>query len=162
MNTRYEPLYQMYYDDKTKGIDGHDDILLGNFGKIEQIKEDGWVDVFIAENEFGEVFMILSYEIKGIGGGIRYSIKKLKEIQAKPDQVIKTDLENYIELLEKSGIKYTKCDAFVEHKEGMWTTNGVMVEEVNTSIPGYILKRQMIFRKNTGELIDCINETRMH
>lgn len=71
-------LYSMIYDDKTKGNDGFGDYL-GEFKHIRQLREDFYVDDFLAINtETNELCLVLSREVKGIGGGISYQIYSIK------------------------------------------------------------------------------------
>lgn len=66
-------LYTMHYDDPNKGVNGHSAVYLGEYEVIFQIAEDAWVDDFVGKNvETGEICIIKSTEIKGVGGGIAY------------------------------------------------------------------------------------------
>ncbi len=73
-------LYSMYYDDKTKGNNGLGDYL-GEFRHVKQLREDFYVDDFLAVNvETNELCLILSREIKGVGGGLSYSVHPMKTL----------------------------------------------------------------------------------
>ena len=73
-------LYSMYYDNKDLGNNGLGDYL-GEFRHVRQLREDFYVDDFLAVNtETNELCLILSREIKGVGGGISYSVHPLKTL----------------------------------------------------------------------------------
>lgn len=73
-------LYSMFYDDKTKGNNGLGDYL-GTFRHVRQLREDFYVDDFLAVNtETNELCLILSREIKGVGGGLAYSVHPVKTL----------------------------------------------------------------------------------
>ena len=70
----------MIYDDKTRGNDGFGDYL-GEFRHVKQLREDFYVDDFLAVNTMtNDLCLILSREIKGIGGGIAYSVHPVKTL----------------------------------------------------------------------------------
>ena len=67
-------IYSMIYDNSERGNNGLGEFL-GEFRKVKQLREDTYVDDFIGVNaETGEVCVILSEEVCGIGGGIRYEV----------------------------------------------------------------------------------------
>ena len=73
-------LYSMYYDNKDLGNNGLGDYL-GEFRHVKQLREDFYVDDFLAVNvETNELCLILSREIKGVGGGICYSVHPMKTL----------------------------------------------------------------------------------
>lgn len=73
-------LYSMYYDNKDLGNNGLGDYL-GEFRHVRQLREDFYVDDFIAVNiKTNELCLILSREIKGVGGGICYSVHPMKTL----------------------------------------------------------------------------------
>ena len=73
-------LYSMYYDNKDLGNNGLGDYL-GEFRRVRQLREDFYVDDFLAVNvETNELCLILSREIKGVGGGISYSVHPMKTL----------------------------------------------------------------------------------
>ena len=73
-------LYSMYYDNKELGNNGLGDYL-GEFRRVRQLREDFYVDDFLAVNiETNELCLILSREIKGVGGGISYSVHPMKTL----------------------------------------------------------------------------------
>ena len=72
-------LYSMVYDSKEYGIDGLGDYL-GEFKHVRQLREDFYVDDFLAINtETNELCLILSREVKGVSGGISYSVHSMKD-----------------------------------------------------------------------------------
>ena len=82
-------LYSMYYDNKELGNNGLGDYL-GEFRHVRQLREDFYVDDFLAVNtETNELCLILSREIKGVGGGLGYSVHPMKTLG---DYKIKSDL----------------------------------------------------------------------
>ena len=73
-------LYSMYYDNKELGNKGLGDYL-GEFRHVRQLREDFYVDDFLAVNtETNELCLILSREIKGVGGGISYTVHPMKTL----------------------------------------------------------------------------------
>jgi ribosomal protein S27AE len=73
-------LYSMIYDDKTKGNEGLGDYL-GEFKHVRQLREDFYVDDFLAiDLKTNELCLVLSREIKGVGGGLAYSIHPVKTL----------------------------------------------------------------------------------
>jgi hypothetical protein len=75
-------LYSMIYDDKTKGNNGLGDFL-GEFKHVRQLREDFYVDDFLAiDTKTNELCLVLSREVKGIGGGISYQIHPIKDREA--------------------------------------------------------------------------------
>ncbi len=73
-------LYSMYYDNKSLGNEGLGDYL-GEFRLVRQLREDFYVDDFLAVNvETNELCLILSREIKGVGGGLSYSVHPMKTL----------------------------------------------------------------------------------
>lgn len=71
-------LYSMIYDTKIYGNEGLGDYL-GEFKRVRQLREDFYVDDFIGINiETNELCLILSREVKGIGGGISYQVYPIK------------------------------------------------------------------------------------
>ena len=73
-------LYSMIYDNKDLGLKGLG-YYLGEFRHVRQLREDFYVDDFLAVNvETNDLCLILSREIKGIGGGISYSVHPLKTL----------------------------------------------------------------------------------
>lgn len=73
-----EKLYSMIYDSKEYGNDGLGDYL-GEFKHVRQLREDFYVDDFLAINtENNELCLILSREVKGVGGGISYQVYPIK------------------------------------------------------------------------------------
>jgi ribosomal protein S27AE len=73
-------LYSMYYDDKTKGNNGFGDYL-GEFRHVKQLREDFYVDDFLAvDTKTNDLCLILSREIKGVGGGLAYSVHPVKTL----------------------------------------------------------------------------------
>lgn len=73
-------LYSVYYDSKDYGNEGLGDYL-GEFKKVKQLREDFYVDDFLAINiDTNELCLILSREIKGVGGGICYSVHPMKTL----------------------------------------------------------------------------------
>lgn len=73
-------LYSMIYDDKTKGNDGFGDYL-GEFRHVKQLREDFYVDDFLAvDTKTNDLCLILSREIKGVGGGLAYSVHPVKTL----------------------------------------------------------------------------------
>ncbi len=82
-------LYSMYYDNKDLGNSGLGDYL-GEFRHVRQLREDFYVDDFIAVNtKTNELCLILSREIKGVGGGLSYSVHPMKTLG---DYKIKSDI----------------------------------------------------------------------
>ena len=82
-------LYSMVYDTKIYGNDGLGDYL-GEFKHIRQLREDFYVDDFLAINvETNELCLIISREVKGVGGGISYSVHPMKTLG---HYTIKSDL----------------------------------------------------------------------
>lgn len=74
-----EKLYSMIYDSKKYGNDGLGDYL-GEFKHVRQLREDFYVDDFLAINtENNELCLILSREVKGVGGGISYQVYPIKD-----------------------------------------------------------------------------------
>ena len=72
-------LYSMIYDSKELGNNGLGDYL-GEFKHVRQLREDFYVDDFLAVNtETNELCYILSREVKGIGGGISYQVYPIKD-----------------------------------------------------------------------------------
>ncbi len=72
-------LYSMIYDSKELGNNGLGDYL-GEFKHVRQLREDFYVDDFLAINtETNELCYILSREVKGIGGGISYQVYSIKD-----------------------------------------------------------------------------------
>ena len=83
-------LYSMIYDTKIYGNEGLGDYL-GEFKHVRQLREDFYVDDFLAVNvETNELCLILSREIKGVGGGISYSVHPIKTLG---DYKIKSDID---------------------------------------------------------------------
>lgn len=75
-------LYSMIYDDKTKGNNGLGDFL-GEFKHVRQLREDFYVDDFLAiDTKTNELCLVLSREVKGIGGGISYQVHPIKDREA--------------------------------------------------------------------------------
>ena len=75
-------VYSMIYDSPSYGNNGLGDYL-GEFKKVKQLREDCWVDDFIGINtETNEQCVILSREIKGCGGGLRYEVIPTKNIES--------------------------------------------------------------------------------
>ena len=75
-------LYSMIYDDKTKGDDGLGEYL-GEFQHVRQLREDFYVDDFLAINtKTNELCLVLSREVKGVGGGINYQVHPIKDREA--------------------------------------------------------------------------------
>lgn len=73
-------LYSMIYDTKIYGNEGLGDYL-GEFKRVRQLREDFYVDDFLAINvETNELCLILSREIKGVGGGLSYSVHPMKTL----------------------------------------------------------------------------------
>lgn len=73
-------IYSMIYDNEKYGNNGYGNYL-GEFKKIKQIREDAWVDDFIAVNtETDEVCLILSREEYGYSGGIAYQVFPIPEL----------------------------------------------------------------------------------
>lgn len=74
-----EKLYSMIYDSKEYGNNGLGDYL-GEFKHVRQLREDFYVDDFLAINtENNELCLILSREVKGVGGGISYQVYPIKD-----------------------------------------------------------------------------------
>jgi hypothetical protein len=64
-------LYERYYDNPNRKPENY----LGEFYNIHQLRDDCYVDDFIAVNaETNQVCVVLSTEFKGIGGGIGYEV----------------------------------------------------------------------------------------
>lgn len=75
-------LYSMVYDDKTKGNEGLGEYL-GEFQHVRQLREDFYVDDFLAiDTKTNELCLVLSRELKGIGGGISYQVHPIKDREA--------------------------------------------------------------------------------
>lgn len=75
-------IYSMVYDSPKYGNNGLGDYL-GEFRKVKQLREDAWVDDFIGINtETNEQCVILSREVKGYGGGMRYEVIPTKNIKS--------------------------------------------------------------------------------
>ena len=76
-------IYSMIYDNAKYGNNGYGNYL-GEFKKIKQIREDAWVDDFIAVNtETDEVCLILSREVYGYGGDIDNQVTPIPELTLK-------------------------------------------------------------------------------
>ena len=74
MGNRIAKIYSMVYDNPKYGNNGFGNYL-GEFEVLKQLREDAWVDDFIGINvETRERCIILSTEVKGYGGGIRYRV----------------------------------------------------------------------------------------
>lgn len=72
-------LYSMCYDNKELGNNGLGDYL-GEFRHVRQLREDFYVDDFLAiDLKTNELCYILSREVKGAGGGISYTIHSMKD-----------------------------------------------------------------------------------
>ena len=72
-------LHSMYYDNKTLGNNGLGDYI-GEFRRVRQLREDFYVDDFLAlDLKTNELCLVLSREIKGIGGGLSYQVHSLKD-----------------------------------------------------------------------------------
>ena len=70
-----EKLYERYYDNPDREPENY----LGEFRTIHQLREDFYVDDFIAINvKTKQACMVLSTEFKGIGGGIGYQVIPLE------------------------------------------------------------------------------------
>ena len=79
MNTKIIKLYSMYYDDKSLGNSGLGEYL-GDFKHVRQLREDFYVDDFLAINvKTNELCYVLSREVKGTGGGISYQVYSITE-----------------------------------------------------------------------------------
>lgn len=75
-------LYSMVYDDETKGNEGLGEYL-GEFQHVRQLREDFYVDDFLAiDTKTNELCLVLSREVKGIGGGISYQVHPIKDREA--------------------------------------------------------------------------------
>lgn len=73
-------IYSMIYDSPKYGNNGLGEYL-GEFERVHQLREDGWVDDFIGINtETNERCLILSREVCGHGGGIAYRVIPFKDI----------------------------------------------------------------------------------
>lgn len=73
-------IYSMIYDSSKYGNNGFGDYL-GEFKKVQQLREDAWIDDFIGINiETNERCLILSREVCGYGGGIAYIVIPFKDI----------------------------------------------------------------------------------
>ena len=71
----------MFYDSPLYGNNGRGEYL-GKFKHLKQIRDDFYVDDFIALNlETNELCIVLSREIKGHGGGIKYIVTPLNEFK---------------------------------------------------------------------------------
>lgn len=78
-------VYSMVYDNPERGNNGLGEFL-GEFRKVKQIREDTYVDDFIGVNiANGEVCMILSREVCGYGGGIKYEVIPIPELMERDD-----------------------------------------------------------------------------
>lgn len=76
----FKEIYSMVYDSPSYGNNGLGDYL-GKFRKVNQLREDAWVDDFIGINvETEELCVILSREVCGRGGGIAYRVVPVKDI----------------------------------------------------------------------------------
>ncbi len=72
-------IYSMIYDSSEYGNNGFGDYL-GEFRHVRQLREDFYVDDFLAINiKTNELCLILSREIKGQGGGISYQVYPIKD-----------------------------------------------------------------------------------
>ena len=72
-------LYSMCYDNKELGNNGLGDYL-GEFRHVRQLREDFYVDDFLAiDLKTNELCYVLSREVKGAGGGISYTIHSMKD-----------------------------------------------------------------------------------
>lgn len=81
MDKRVATIYERLYDNSERGDNGHEG-LLGTFTVIQQLVEDTYEDTFIGLNqETGEVCLVQSFEVCGIGGGMRYEVFPLKDLK---------------------------------------------------------------------------------
>lgn len=72
-------IYSIVYDNKGAGSNGLGEFL-GEFQVIQQLKLDEYVDYFIGKNiDTGEICLILSSEIIGHFGGIKYEVFSLSD-----------------------------------------------------------------------------------
>lgn len=75
-------IYSMIYDSPKYGNNGLGDYL-GEFRKVKQLREGAWTDDFVGINTAtNEQCVILSREIKGHGGGMRYEVIPTKNIKS--------------------------------------------------------------------------------
>ncbi len=75
-------IYSMIYDSKEYGNSGYGDYI-GEFIRVKQFMEDGWVDSFLGINTTtNELCIVLSTEITGHGGGIRYEVTPIKDFKS--------------------------------------------------------------------------------
>ena len=76
-------IYDRFYD-KDTNPDGsvRPKKFLGEFEKLEQVDEDSYDEKFIGVMN-GDVYLVVGSEVSGIGGGMRYEVKKLKSLMRK-------------------------------------------------------------------------------
>lgn len=73
-------IYSMVYDNPERGNNGLGEFL-GEFRKVKQLREDIYVDDFVGvKTDTGEVCVILSEEVCGLGGGIKYEVIPISEL----------------------------------------------------------------------------------
>lgn len=66
-----ETLYARYYDNPNRKPENY----LGEFYRVYQLREDCYIDDFVAVNaETNQVCVVLSTEFSGIGGGLGYEV----------------------------------------------------------------------------------------
>lgn len=82
MNKGFKDIYSMIYDSPKYGNNGFG-TYLGKYKPIIQLREDAWVDDFIAVNENNDVYIVLSKEMCGYGGGIAYTVIPVPELRLK-------------------------------------------------------------------------------
>lgn len=74
----------MFYDNQQHGNNGLG-TYLGEFKNIKQLREDGWVDDFIAADRANNIYLVLSTEITGYASGIAYEAIPIPELTLKED-----------------------------------------------------------------------------
>lgn len=68
-----EYIYDMLYDNPERGNNGKGNVL-GEFEIIKRLREETYSEMLIGKGDNGKLFLVIGYEVCGIGGGIRYEV----------------------------------------------------------------------------------------
>ena len=75
----FKKIYSMVYDSPKYGNNGFGEYL-GKYKCIKQLREDAWIDDFLGIDENNNVYLVLSREVCGYGGGISYEVIPIPEL----------------------------------------------------------------------------------
>lgn len=110
-------IYSMVYDSPKYGNNGLGEYL-GEFKRIKQLREDGWVDDFIGVNvETNEVCIILSREMCGYGGGMASEVIPIPELMVKDMSIYESLSKSMKEAIEFENGDISKARVIVIHNE---------------------------------------------